>query len=204
MGCVMAKQDEWSRITLRLPAEIHSQLTDGAGAKSLNAEIVDRLEKSLSPGVMMEFMEMQLDAAKSQLEHAKRQLRTRSMDDLIRNLQLALPPALFDRLEQSAATNGRRLEQELIAALEVAYPPPPPFSLDWFRSEWLTKIAAAPVDQKEALIDQANTILAQNGGFFEIWYSKPQFGPDDPGEVVLSFKNRDERSPEAEYGADDK
>lgn len=44
----MAKQDEWSRITLRLPKELHEQLVDSAGAKSLNAEIVERLAASYS------------------------------------------------------------------------------------------------------------------------------------------------------------
>ena len=135
----MAKQDDWSRITLRLPSEIHTKLADSAGAKSLNAEIVDRLERSLSPNLFAEMMEFQLNTLKAELEDAQRQLRNRSMDDLVRNLQLGLPPALFERLEQSAATNGRTLEHELIAALEEVYPPPKPFSLDWFRSEWLTK-----------------------------------------------------------------
>ena len=42
----MAKQDEYVRITLRLPPDLHARLLDSAGAKSLNAEIVDRLEGS--------------------------------------------------------------------------------------------------------------------------------------------------------------
>lgn len=44
----MAKQDDWSRITLRLPRDLHEVLVDRAGVKSLNAEIVERLERSLS------------------------------------------------------------------------------------------------------------------------------------------------------------
>lgn len=44
----MAKQDDWIRITLRLPPELHQRLSDEAGAKSLNAEIVARLEDSFA------------------------------------------------------------------------------------------------------------------------------------------------------------
>lgn len=40
----MAKQDDWVRITLRLPPELHEQLKERAGAGSLNAEIVEALE----------------------------------------------------------------------------------------------------------------------------------------------------------------
>lgn len=43
----MAKQDEFIRITLRLPPALHARLTKIAGAKSLNAEIVSRLEESI-------------------------------------------------------------------------------------------------------------------------------------------------------------
>lgn len=42
----MAKQDDWVRITLRLPPELHAYLSEQAGAGSLNAEIVDRLHVS--------------------------------------------------------------------------------------------------------------------------------------------------------------
>jgi len=42
----MAKQDDFVRITLRLPPDLHKQLIEAAGASSLNAEIVARLERS--------------------------------------------------------------------------------------------------------------------------------------------------------------
>lgn len=40
----MAKQDDWVRITLRIPPNLHYDLLQAAGANSLNAEIVTRLE----------------------------------------------------------------------------------------------------------------------------------------------------------------
>lgn len=44
----MAKQDDWARITLRLPGRLHDQLTGAIAdkAQSLNAEIVERLQAS--------------------------------------------------------------------------------------------------------------------------------------------------------------
>lgn len=42
----MAKQDEYVRYTIRVPAELYDRLKDAAGEKSVNAEIVARLEDS--------------------------------------------------------------------------------------------------------------------------------------------------------------
>lgn len=42
----MAKQDDFVRITLRLPPDLHEKLRDATGAGSLNATIVDRLDQS--------------------------------------------------------------------------------------------------------------------------------------------------------------
>lgn len=44
----MAKQDDWIRITLRLPSDLHSKLVDAASNSSMNAEIVARLDASFT------------------------------------------------------------------------------------------------------------------------------------------------------------
>jgi len=48
----MSSQDEsrenWTRITLRIPPKLHGELLRHAGVLSLNASIVQRLEKSLT------------------------------------------------------------------------------------------------------------------------------------------------------------
>jgi hypothetical protein len=46
----MAKQDDYTRITLRIPAALHAKLTDICDKtnRSMNAEIIDRLNDSLS------------------------------------------------------------------------------------------------------------------------------------------------------------
>ncbi|MBU0643403.1 MAG: hypothetical protein KJ731_08915 [Alphaproteobacteria bacterium] len=41
----MAKQDDWTRITLRLPRDLHARITAAVGAASLNATIVTSLEE---------------------------------------------------------------------------------------------------------------------------------------------------------------
>jgi len=47
----MAKQDNWPKFTLRLPPDLHRHLSEVAGAKSLNAEIVDRLQSTIGPSL---------------------------------------------------------------------------------------------------------------------------------------------------------
>ncbi|WP_448953079.1 toxin-antitoxin system HicB family antitoxin [Labrys neptuniae] len=44
----MAKQDEWARITLRIPPELHAKLMEAAKATSMNAEIISRLEQTFN------------------------------------------------------------------------------------------------------------------------------------------------------------
>ena len=41
----MAKQDEWKRITLRIPPDLHERLTAAAESASLNAVIIDALDE---------------------------------------------------------------------------------------------------------------------------------------------------------------
>lgn len=43
----LAKQDDWARITLRLPQWLHDDLVEAAKNESLNAHIVQRLQDSL-------------------------------------------------------------------------------------------------------------------------------------------------------------
>lgn len=41
----MVNQNNWSRITLRIPPDLHDRLVAASGARSLNAEIVSTLEE---------------------------------------------------------------------------------------------------------------------------------------------------------------
>lgn len=70
----MAKQDDWVRITLRLPRDVHERLTgvlDDTN-RSMNAEIVARLESSFLPieaqGLSAQFSERDLQRITSHLQ----------------------------------------------------------------------------------------------------------------------------------------
>lgn len=45
----MAKQDDYVRYTIRVPANLYAQIQAAAGEKSVNAEIAARLEGSFAP-----------------------------------------------------------------------------------------------------------------------------------------------------------
>ena len=42
----MAKQDSYARVSIRIPPELYGKLQEAAGDKSLNAEIIARLEST--------------------------------------------------------------------------------------------------------------------------------------------------------------
>lgn len=42
----MATQDDWHRITLRIPSELHAKIVEAAKLSSVNSEIITRLEES--------------------------------------------------------------------------------------------------------------------------------------------------------------
>lgn len=44
----MAKQDNYVRYTIRVPEELYSRIKESAGDKSINAEIIERIELSFS------------------------------------------------------------------------------------------------------------------------------------------------------------
>ncbi len=62
----MAKQDDWQKITLRMPSDLHRRLVDATGANSLNAEIVERLRKSLDGDDALARIEAKLDSVLGQ------------------------------------------------------------------------------------------------------------------------------------------
>ena len=45
----MAKQDEWTRLTLRLPPELHERLVEAAKTSSMNAVVVNALGEAFPP-----------------------------------------------------------------------------------------------------------------------------------------------------------
>ncbi|MFT8439830.1 Arc family DNA-binding protein [Acetobacter fabarum] len=58
LGPLMSEEDRYTRITLRIPKEIHQQLAKSASERShsMNAEIVQRLEDSFEPSSIPEII----------------------------------------------------------------------------------------------------------------------------------------------------
>lgn len=74
----MAKQDDWARITLRLPPELHARLTNEAAAASINAEIVGRLEQSFDWPVLSTSLKNAIeDSAESNSQSVQQELLAR-------------------------------------------------------------------------------------------------------------------------------
>jgi len=86
----MAKQDDYVRYTIRVPAELYERLQSAAGAKSVNAEIVARLEKSFTVGELMTDFDSQLGSVVGLLFDAKQRLiRERALQatlDILKHL----------------------------------------------------------------------------------------------------------------------
>jgi hypothetical protein len=87
----MAKQDDYVRYTIRVPATLYARVQEAAGEKSVNAEIIERLEE---------------------------------VGDVGSTLRRLLPKGLVNRVEIAAAANGRSVIEEIVQALEKAYPIP--------------------------------------------------------------------------------
>lgn len=70
----MSEDDGFVRITLRLPRNLHQKLTEAAaGKKSMNAEIIERLELTFGPAPeisqeLVDFITERLDAMDKRLE----------------------------------------------------------------------------------------------------------------------------------------
>lgn len=91
-------RENWVRITLRLPPDLHASLVEAARLTSLNAEIIVRLEESFRA----RFFEAneRLARLEDELLEAKRSFRA-DYEKLIRN---------YDKLEVSVLNDmGRQL-----------------------------------------------------------------------------------------------
>lgn len=81
-------RDDWSRITLRLPPQMHKDLLDQAGALSLNATIVQRLEASLRNDEEAKLAESLLQQATKEREEASKEVQ--ELNTLHRELRSAI------------------------------------------------------------------------------------------------------------------
>lgn len=115
----MAKQDDYVRYTIRVPAALYARLQSAAGESSVNAEIVSQLEEVGSLRERNELLMKIVSEYQLREAHLQDQLSTYSM-----NLP-ELPATLMQRITHTARARGRSTAEEIAQALEAAFPPPP-------------------------------------------------------------------------------
>jgi hypothetical protein len=183
----LAKQDDWVRITLRLPPELHDRVAKSAGPTSINAEIVHELERFTSYLDSVRWYKSENDRLTTEMRRWELIARAGVGENVEETLAAAIPDGLASRISLAAKRNGRAFLEEFVQALEAAFPPPPSFSLDKFNEEWLARIVAAPEEDRPDLVQQANAVLLERGGDFEVWLGKPEEG-DKAGSVMFGRK----------------
>lgn len=136
----MDDEDRYTRITLRIPRELHHVLSKSAdqGSKSLNAEIIGRLDGSFSDQQVI-----------AELSLVRRQLST--ADALIRNLSEGFV-ALYDRAHFSGDEQLRRLYVTCKARL----------SNDPEEIEALVRDEPDGAEMQSLLVKMASRVRAQN------------------------------------------
>ncbi|WP_312795588.1 hypothetical protein [Tianweitania sp.] len=71
----MAKQDDYVRYTIRVPSDLYARVQEAAGEKSLNAEIVERLESSFEEiEGYKELSELFMETMKDNLARSQREV----------------------------------------------------------------------------------------------------------------------------------
>lgn len=106
----MAKQDDYSRYTIRVPAELYERLQVAAGDRSLNAEIIERLQKSFDNRSSM--IDMVAQETVKQIAAADKALPRRVRE----NFLTAYEEARNEEL--SAIKKVRRAASDVYAELE--------------------------------------------------------------------------------------
>lgn len=104
----MTKKDDFVRYTIRVPTELYEKLQKAAGMKSVNAEVVERLEQSFKPhrrGVDWNDPEV-MEAMRHAASYAAREAVTEVM---ALNPSVREPPPRFKQGEESHAAKAKRV-----------------------------------------------------------------------------------------------
>jgi len=117
------------KYVVRLPDGLRDDLKMWAASsnRSLNAEIVYRLEQfDPMKEISLRSMQNEMDRLRAERDEAEARLRSIGPFALHEALGYALSPGLLGRLEKAANASGRTMHEEVVQALEKAYPPPRP------------------------------------------------------------------------------
>ncbi len=190
-----AEQDKY---ILRLPDGMRDALKEMAAfnKRSMNAEIVARLEDyEAIRGDDIKWLKAEMSRLRKERDEAEARLKSRAGLELEAALAAGLPKGLYSRIAAAAAANDRPILEELVQALEAAFPPPPSFSLEDFFDEWAYAIIQEQDPQRKAeLVAAANAVLRENGDEYEVWL-------DDRGSDSPKFAFGPKGSREAEEAA---
>lgn len=123
----MAKQQDYVRYTIRLPAELYGRIQAAAGEKSVNAEIAERLARSFAPpaerilALLIQMREeldkltvtLKLTGEELELLDKEASKRGTTMGDIITTI---LERAIEEIM--SGSETGKQLEREIDAIIE--------------------------------------------------------------------------------------
>lgn len=173
----MAQESEsrdLDKVIVRLPDGMRDRLKAAAehNRRSMNAEIVARIQDYDASG---------LTTGESIGDHIERLNRT--IADLRKSERPNLPMGLMSRIDQAATRNNRSVQEEILAALEAAYPVPSNAEVDEIAFNWAPRILAAGPDERPELLREANEELKLTGTLFRMW-----LGPNrDDGSPTVSL-----------------
>lgn len=160
----MAKQDDYVRYTIRVPAGLYERLQKAAGEKSINAEIVARLEASL-PATS----EMLTPAQFKQVLEAKLAKMIESMEE-------------FTRMANDAPSRSQP-GKTVAEAAKSPLPPPRPRRPDESIEEYLATPDGAPL---RAILDSYEREREAVGENIEPLPKKPKIVPATKRKIRLS------------------
>ena len=124
---------------LRLPDGMRDRLKAAAetNKRSMNAEIVERIE---AYGTLLSEVQQQ---ATEWLQMKRERDEAR---EIVERQLPTLPAGLAARIERAAISNRRTIAEEIVQALEVAFPPSLPASDLLERADWLEGVAEEEPD----------------------------------------------------------
>jgi hypothetical protein len=105
----MAKQDEFVRVTIRIPPALHRKLAEAAQADSMNSQIITRLERSFDAERRFEILSRMSKEALLQVAIGEIGRNLETLDDIRRSLSLfeAAPSSSQERgIESPIALNS--------------------------------------------------------------------------------------------------
>lgn len=156
--------DKADQYMLRFPEGMRDHLKAAADriGRSMNAEIIARIQDYEATG---------LTTGESVAAHIER--LNRKLKEAYESRIPTLPQGLWYRVNDAAIRRKRSVAEEIIQALEAAYPAPVIPELDDIGYDWYWKYADAAPEDRESVLEAANADLKARGLPHEFWPGEP-------------------------------